>query len=96
MINETAALRKIYASVFESALLNEIEEKSILITANGGQTLINMGQNIKVVPMVISGTLKISRVNEDGDESLVSYLKEKSRITGSGLAYYCRQAENVL
>lgn len=86
MINETAALRKIYASVFESALLKEIEEKSILITANAGQTLINMGQPIKVVPMLLSGTLKISRVNEDGQELLLYYVREGE---GCAMTFSC-------
>ncbi len=86
MINETAALRKIYASVFEFALLKEIEGKSILITTNAGQTLINIGQNIKVVPMVLSGTLKISRVNEDGQELLLYYVREGK---GCAMTFSC-------
>jgi hypothetical protein len=71
MLNETTALRKIFSSVFETALLLEMEEKSILITAHAGQTLINMGQSIRVVPIVLSGTLKISGVKEDGQELLL-------------------------
>lgn len=86
MLDETAELRKIYSSVFESALLKEIEEKSILITANAGQTLINTGQNIKVVPMVLSGTLKISRVNEDGQEILLYYVREGE---GCAMTFSC-------
>jgi CRP/FNR family transcriptional regulator len=68
-------MENVYSSIFESALLKELGEKSMLITANAGQQLINMGQTIKMVPMVLSGTLKVSRENEEGQELLLYYVK---------------------
>jgi CRP/FNR family transcriptional regulator len=75
MKNGNPTIQSVYSSVFEPALLKEIEEKSMLITASAGQTLINMGQNIKVVPMVLNGTLKVSRENEEGQELLLYYVR---------------------
>ena len=72
---DTSTLKKIYSPIFESALLSEIEEKSMLFTATAGQSLINMGQNIKMVPMVVSGTLKVSRINNEGQELLLYYVR---------------------
>ena len=57
------------------ALLNEIEEKSMVFTASAGQGLIKMGQSISVVPMMLTGTLKVSRENEDGHELVLYYVK---------------------
>jgi len=68
-------LKKVYSSVFEASLLKEIEEKSMFVTAVAGQPLINMGQNIKMVPMVVSGTLKVSRLNDEGQELLLYYVR---------------------
>jgi CRP/FNR family transcriptional regulator, anaerobic regulatory protein len=75
MPEDTSLLSKVYASTFEPALLQEIEEKSMLFTASAGQGLIKMGQPIKVVPLVLEGTLKVSRENEDGQELLLYYAK---------------------
>lgn len=75
MKNETSDLRKVYSPLFESALLQEIEGKSMVFTAAAGQGLIKMGQAITVVPMMLSGTLKVSRENEDGQELVLYYVK---------------------
>ena len=75
MINEASMLEKVYAPVFEDSLLREIEQKSMLITATAGQGLIKMGQPITVVPMVLSGTLKVSRENDEGQELLLYYVR---------------------
>lgn len=75
MPNQNSELRRIYSPVFESALLNEIEEKSMVFTASAGQGLIKMGQSISVVPMMLTGTLKVSRENEDGHELVLYYVK---------------------
>ena len=75
MNDESSALRNVYSSVFESVLLKELEEKSMVINASAGQQLINTGQNIKVVPMMLSGTLKVSRENEEGQELLLYYVR---------------------
>ena len=61
MNNKTSLLEQVYSPIFEDSLLREIEQKSMLITATAGQGLIKMGQAITVVPMVLSGTLKVSR-----------------------------------
>jgi CRP/FNR family transcriptional regulator len=82
----SATLKKVYSPIFEPALINEIEEKSMLFTANAGQPLINMGQNIKMVPMVLSGTLKVSRMNDDGQELLLYYVRSGE---GCAMTFSC-------
>lgn len=72
--------------MFESTLLNEIEERSMLFTASAGQELIKAGQPIKVVPLVLSGTLKVSRINDEGQEILLYYVKKGQ---GCALTFSC-------
>jgi CRP/FNR family transcriptional regulator, anaerobic regulatory protein len=75
MSNQHNDIVTIYSSLFEPALLREIEEKSMLFTAVAGQRLIKTGQAINVVPMMLSGTLKVSHENEDGQELVLYYVK---------------------
>jgi CRP/FNR family transcriptional regulator len=72
---DTTILRKVYEPFFEQGLIREIEEKSMIFSAAAGQALINMGQSIKMVPMVLTGTLKVSRINEEGQELLLYYVR---------------------
>lgn len=65
-----------FSSVFESDLLAELETKSMLMQAKAGETMLNIGQTIRAVPLVISGIFKVSRVNEEGQELLLYYVKE--------------------
>src|SRR5436190_14354232 len=86
MNNEISLLEQVYAPIFEDSLLREIEQKSMLITATAGQGLIRMGQPITVVPMVLSGTLKVSRENEEGQELLLYYVRQGE---GCAMTFSC-------
>ncbi len=86
MESSTASVRDVYSSMFESSLLSEIEEKSMLFTASAGQELIKAGQPIKVVPMVLSGTLKVSRINDEGQELLLYYVRKGQ---GCAMTFSC-------
>lgn len=85
-MENTPSIKSIYSGVFESSLLNEIEEKSMLFTAQAGQELIKMGQTIKVVPLVLSGTLKVSRINDEGQELVLYYVRKGE---GCAMTYSC-------
>jgi len=86
MKNGEATLDTVYSTVFESALLKELEEKSMLINASPGQLLINMGQTIKMVPMVLDGTLKVSRENDEGQELVLYYVRSGE---GCAMTFSC-------
>ncbi len=86
MLNDSSTLKRVYSTLFETQLIKEIGENSMLITANAGQTLINPGQTIKMVPMMLSGTLKVSRINEEGQELLLYYVREGE---GCAMTFSC-------
>jgi CRP/FNR family transcriptional regulator len=62
--------------VFEPALLAELETKTMLMEARAGDTMINIGQTIRAVPIMLKGAGKVSRINEEGQELLLYYVKE--------------------
>src|SRR5215475_2575054 len=76
MHNETSLSINKFSSFFEADLLAELETKSMLMQVNEGQTMLNPGQAIRAVPLVMSGILKVSRVNDEGQEILLYYVKE--------------------
>jgi CRP/FNR family transcriptional regulator, anaerobic regulatory protein len=86
MHDNSSQINSIFSTRFESLLIKEVGERSMLITATAGQVLITAGQNIKMVPMVLSGTLKVSRVNEEGQELLLYYVREGE---GCAMTFSC-------
>lgn len=83
---ENAELRKVYSSMFEPLLLKEVEEKSMTFSATAGQGLIKTNQPINVVPLMLSGVLKVSRENEEGQELLLYYVKSGE---GCAMTFSC-------
>lgn len=65
-----------FSTVFEPGLLAELETRSMLMNVNGGETMLNPGQTIRAVPIVVSGSFKVSRINDEGQELLLYYVKE--------------------
>ena len=75
MGSESTIMNK-FSSVFESELLAELEKKSMIMQVKAGEIMLNPGQTIRAVPLVLSGIFKVSRINEEGQELLLYYVKE--------------------
>ena len=56
-------------------LMNRLKENSINKTYAAGDTILKENAYIRSIPIVISGTLKIIRTEEDGREILLYYLQ---------------------
>jgi len=65
-----------FSSVFEPDLLTELEANHIIMQPKAGETMMNPGRTIRAVPLVISGVFKVSRVNDEGQELLLYYVRE--------------------
>ena len=76
MHNDTS----IFSSLFEADLLTELETKSMLMQVNRGEIMLNPGQTIRAVPLVISGLFKVSRVNDEGQEMLLYLCKGRREL----------------
>jgi len=59
---------------FETSLISEISEYGKLIEIPTDEQLMREGQFIKSFPLVLNGSIKISRMDNDGDELLLYYL----------------------
>lgn len=66
-----------YKQIFEPELLKEFEQKAKHFSVKEGDIILDIGQTVRVIPIVLSGTLKISRIDEDGHELLLYYVSPK-------------------
>lgn len=64
----------ILKDIFQSALVQEIEDSGNLKHFKAGETIVNMDSYIKNIPVVLSGSIKVIRTEEDGREILLYYL----------------------
>lgn len=69
-------LTESYGDIFEKELLNEILQVGTFKEVPEGFKLIEIGEYIKGMPLLISGAIKILREDNDGDELLLYYLEK--------------------
>ncbi|MEH6408051.1 MAG: Crp/Fnr family transcriptional regulator [Leeuwenhoekiella sp.] len=67
---------KSYSHLFENALLEEISEVGLVKHVAEGEKLMEIGQYVTAMPLLISGAIKILREDKDGDELLLYFLEK--------------------
>lgn len=67
-------VRERFKLVFEPELLDIIEKTGQIITVKSGDTIMDIGQIVRTMPLIISGTVKVSRIDEEGRELLLYYV----------------------
>lgn len=72
MENIPLFLRKIFS---DPKLADEIFERSSLLEVSERQSIINQGDYIKVIPLVITGKVKVFRQDESGKEVMLYSIK---------------------
>ena len=68
-------LKKHFGNTFETALLEEIAQVGTLRSVPAEVELMDIGQTIKGVPLMLGGAVKISREDSEGNELLLYYLE---------------------
>ena len=59
----------------DEALRNELQYKGHLKKLEAGEVMLRENANIKAIPIILSGTLKVSREDQAGKEILLYYVK---------------------
>jgi CRP/FNR family transcriptional regulator len=70
----SSSFRNAFAQKFEPSLLNELESRSILMSMSAGETLLRIGKPVTGVPLMLDGVIKVSRINDEGQELLLYYI----------------------
>lgn len=65
-----------FSNYFEQPLIDEILEVGKLMEVPAGETIMDIGQYIRSIPLLLSGAIKVLREDEEGDELLLYYLEQ--------------------
>ena len=68
-------LNQAYSYIFEEALLDEIAKVAVYKEFKADDYLIEIGDYIKTMPLLLTGAIKILREDENGDELLLYFLE---------------------
>lgn len=69
-------LKNNYGHLFEDALLHEINQVGTFKEVPEGFKVIEVGEYVRYMPLLISGAIKILRDDHDGDELLLYFLEK--------------------
>jgi CRP/FNR family transcriptional regulator len=73
-------------TIFEPALLKEIQQFGTWQSFKEGDVIMDYGKYIRMMPIIINGTIKVLRLDEDGNEILLYYLSSSESCS---MAYSC-------
>ena len=74
------------SAIFEPALLKEMQQFGVIQYFKEGDTIMDYGKYIRMMPVVLKGTIKVSRLDDEGKEILLYYL---SASESCSMAYSC-------
>ena len=69
-------LKNNYGHLFEDALLNEINQVGTFKEVPEGFKMMEIGDYVKAMPLLVSGVIKILRKDTDGDELFLYFLEK--------------------
>jgi len=81
---------------FEQGLLNSIEKDAVYKTFAAGEVIMRTGQYIKSTVLVLQGSIKIYRENEEGGEFLMYYLGPGEACAVSMICAIQSQASEIM
>lgn len=68
-------LKEAYGFIFEDELIEEINSVGKLQFIGAGEKIIEIGDYVKMMPLLIEGAIKIMREDKEGDELLLYFLE---------------------
>lgn len=70
-----AQLHEAYSFVFEESLLDEIEKNGLYKEIKENEKIIEIGDYVKHMPLLLKGAIKILREDKEGDELLLYFIE---------------------
>jgi CRP/FNR family transcriptional regulator, anaerobic regulatory protein len=95
MSSEIPDYTSLFSSVFEPALIVDLKAKSMLMKVSSGETIMKIGSPVRNVPLVISGIVKVSRVNDEGQEILLYYVRRGETCAMSFTCWMTDQVSSI-
>lgn len=63
-----------FKALFEPDLVKAIEKHAKLVSLKAGDVILDIGQIVRTMPIILSGSVKVSRLDEEGKELLLYYV----------------------
>lgn len=79
-------LKEKLSSIFEKNLINEIIEVGEVHNLEEGDVIMDYGKTVRFMPIIISGTIRVMRKDEEGREIILYYLSNNE---SCAMAYAC-------
>jgi CRP/FNR family transcriptional regulator len=73
-------------SIFESSLVQELFQYGDIIHFQAGDIIMDYGKYVRMMPIILSGTVKVLRKDDNGKEILLYYLSDNESCS---MAYGC-------
>ncbi|MEQ6121870.1 Crp/Fnr family transcriptional regulator [Reichenbachiella sp. MALMAid0571] len=70
-------LKEKFRNILQPELIDEMADKGRLMSVTEGKIMIDYGKYIKEIPMVLSGSVRIIREDDKGNELFLYYLGER-------------------
>ncbi|HEY0654395.1 MAG TPA: Crp/Fnr family transcriptional regulator [Chryseosolibacter sp.] len=67
-------IRQRFRQIFEPELLTALESIGKTIEIEPGETILEIGQSVKQMPLILEGSVKVTRMDEEGRELLLYYI----------------------
>ncbi len=64
----------VFNTLFDAKLIEAIRKNAKEVKLKEGELLLDVGQVVRVIPIVLSGTLKVSRIDDEGHELFLYYI----------------------
>lgn len=75
-----------FKHLFEPQLIQEIQQFGVWQHFNEGDLIMDYGKYIRMMPLILKGTVKVYRLDENGNEILLYYLSSSESCS---MAYSC-------
>lgn len=79
-------LKKKFSSIFENDLINEIIAVGEIRSLKEGDVIMDYGKSIHFMPIILSGTIRVMRKDEEDREIILYYLSNNE---SCAMAYAC-------
>lgn len=79
-------IKQRFSQIFEDALIKELESKGKIIDVKAGEVILDVGQAVKQMPLILDGSVKVTRTDEEGHELLLYYVNTNE---GCAMTFTC-------
>jgi CRP/FNR family transcriptional regulator len=63
-----------FNSIFESELIEEMIKRGTPVSIPSGKVILDIGQTVRTMPLILSGLIKVSRLDDQGNELFLYYV----------------------